>query len=83
MMATSLEPEDNLPHLRGKQSALCQVLTKAIYKKLFWSKTSSGYTVDQAIQIGVDCEDPEIGFFLGDYEVRFAQFMITESLPVN
>ncbi len=63
-----IEPDENFPKLTNNKSLLAQCLTKEIYSKLFWCKTSSGYTIDQAIQIGIDCEDHEIGFLLGDYE---------------
>ena len=63
-----IEPEDNVPILNNQNSVLSSCLTKEIYSKLYWSKTSSGCTVDQCIQIGIDCDNHEIGFFLGDYE---------------
>ena len=63
-----IEPNDNFPNIRNKKSVLASVITKELYSKLFYAKTSSGYTLDEAIQIGIDCEDHEIGFFLGDYE---------------
>eukprot|EP01084_Bolivina_argentea_P231691 390642_1 len=63
-----IEPEENFPNITNENCALKECLTKEIYSKLFWGKTHSGYTIDQAIQIGIDCEDEEIGFFLGDYE---------------
>eukprot|EP00484_Ammonia_sp_Unknown_P022836 CAMPEP_0197031660 /NCGR_PEP_ID=MMETSP1384-20130603/10600_1 /TAXON_ID=29189 /ORGANISM="Ammonia sp." /LENGTH=485 /DNA_ID=CAMNT_0042461219 /DNA_START=28 /DNA_END=1485 /DNA_ORIENTATION=- len=63
-----LNPDDNYPNIANKKSALGKCLTKEIYTRLFWSKTSSGYTLDKAIQIGLDCPEHDIGFFLGDYE---------------
>ena len=63
-----IDPEENVPDLRNKNSVLAKVFTKELYSKLFYVKTSSGYTIDEAIQIGVDCDDHEIGFLLGDYE---------------
>lgn len=46
--------EDDHPDLSKHQNIMAEVLTKEIYGKLRLVTTPSGYTLDKAIQTGVD-----------------------------
>jgi len=60
------DDEGNFPDLSDKNNILKDCLTKDIYSKLCDKTTQTGYTLDEAIQIGIDCSEDEIGFIIGD-----------------
>ena len=46
--------EDDLPNLEQHNNHMAHVLTLDLYNSLRGKMTSSGYTVDHAIQTGID-----------------------------
>ncbi|XP_022081732.1 creatine kinase U-type, mitochondrial-like [Acanthaster planci] len=51
---TTFPPSANFPDLRNHNNVMASHLTPSIYAKLCNRKTPNGYTLDQAIQTGVD-----------------------------
>jgi arginine kinase len=60
-MNTELFPDNS-------HSLIKKHLSKTIYERLKKKKTSSGYTIDQAIKSGILNPDSEIGIYAGDAE---------------
>eukprot|EP00906_Rhabdomonas_costata_P010568 RCo014843 len=61
------EVDTGYPELTGKANLLSRCLTPALYEKLKAVRTSSGFTLDRAIQVGVDGgAEGEPGVVAGD-----------------
>nr|CCA27873.1 creatine kinase putative [Albugo laibachii Nc14] len=72
-MCTSIQvqpsPEDNYPVFTSKhRSLMAKHLTKELYEELKDLSTSKGFTLDQAIQTGVDNAHLGVGIVAGDEE---------------
>ncbi|XP_071794273.1 arginine kinase-like isoform X1 [Asterias amurensis] len=66
------DAEKDYPNFTGHKSLLSKHLTKDLYTKLRDVQTESGFTIDRAIQNGVDNADFHLGVLAGDeqtYEV--------------
>lgn len=64
--------EDDYPDFTGHHSLLSKYLTQEMYARLRDVTTSTGYTIDRAIQNGTDNSDFHLGILAGDedcYEV--------------
>ena len=58
---------DNYPvKPKGARSLMCKFLTPELYAKYKDVKTSSGFTLDQAIQAGLDAPHLGVGIIAGD-----------------
>nr|BAS02801.1 arginine kinase 2 [Tropiometra macrodiscus] len=62
------DASEDFPDFKGHKSLLSKYLTKDMYKKLRDVTTPSGYTIDKAIQNGVDNADFHLGLLAGDEE---------------
>ena len=51
---TKYTAEEEFPDLSRHRNYMAKHLTPALYKKLRATPTPNGYTIDQAIQTGVD-----------------------------
>nr|Q9XY07.1 RecName: Full=Arginine kinase; Short=AK [Apostichopus japonicus]BAA76385.1 arginine kinase [Apostichopus japonicus] len=60
--------KDDFPNFEGHKSLLSKYLTADMYAKLRDVATPSGYTLDRAIQNGVDNPDFHLGLLAGDEE---------------
>ncbi|PIK35413.1 putative arginine kinase [Apostichopus japonicus] len=60
--------DEDYPDFTGHHSLLSKYLTKEIYARLRDVTTSSGCTIDRAIQNGVDNHDFHLGILAGDEE---------------
>lgn len=60
--------EEDYPDFTGHHSLLSKYLTQEMYARLRDVTTSSGYTIDRAIQNGVDNHDFHLGILAGDEE---------------
>lgn len=62
------DASEDYPDFTGHHSLLGKYCTADVYKKLRDVQTSSGYTIDRAIQNGVDNPDFHVGILAGDEE---------------
>ncbi|XP_033121064.1 arginine kinase-like [Anneissia japonica] len=62
------DAKEDYPNFQGHHSLLSKYLTEATYCKLRDQETPSGYTLDKAIQNGVDNSDFHLGLLAGDEE---------------
>jgi len=62
------DASEDFPDFAGHHSLLAKHCSQDIYKKLRDVQTSSGYTIDRAIQNGVDNPDFHVGILAGDEE---------------
>jgi len=60
--------KDDYPNFEGHVSILSKNLTAEMYGRLRDKETPSGFTIDQAIQNGVDNNDFHLGVLAGDEE---------------
>ncbi|XP_072163723.1 arginine kinase-like [Diadema setosum] len=62
------DASEDYPNFDGHHSLLAKYCTQDVYKKLRDVQTSSGFTIDRAIQNGVDNPDFHVGILAGDEE---------------
>lgn len=67
-MQLEYDASEDYPDFTGHHSLLAKYCTHEVYKKLRDVHTSSGYTIDRAIQNGVDNPDFHVGILAGDEE---------------
>lgn len=60
--------DDDYPDFTGHHSLLSKYMTRDMYARLRDVTTSTGYTLDRAIQNGVDNSDFHLGILAGDEE---------------
>ncbi|WP_020588172.1 phosphagen kinase [Desulfobacter curvatus] len=63
-----MKAEPGLPFHISSRSKIKQHLTLKLYNDLKRIRTSSGYTLDQAIRSGIENPDSSIGIYAGDME---------------
>lgn len=68
LMQLNYDASEDYPEFAGHHSLLAKHCTKEIYAKLRDVQTPSGYTIDRAIQNGVDNPDFHVGILAGDEE---------------
>nr|BAS02800.1 arginine kinase 1 [Tropiometra macrodiscus] len=68
LMQKNFDPKEDFPNFQGHHSLLSKYLTEDMYCRLRDTETESGYTLDKAIQNGVDNSDFHLGLLAGDEE---------------
>ena len=58
----------NFPDLRDNRTLMARYLTPEMYSRLFYKTTGAGFTLDSAIQTGVDDKESSVGVVAGDEE---------------
>ncbi|ETO25900.1 hypothetical protein RFI_11238 [Reticulomyxa filosa] len=60
------DPLENFPDLSHHDNFLAKCLTKELYASLFEQTSATGFSLDKAIQVGIDCPNEPIGMYFGD-----------------
>ncbi|XP_041468759.1 arginine kinase-like [Lytechinus variegatus] len=71
------DTDEDYPIMEGNRTFMAKNLTKELYRKLRDEHTSSGFTIDNCIQNGVDNPDFTLGILAGDEETytKFAELL--------